>query len=138
MSDNTQHNAQAGAQPSAEGLLGSLKSLTALMVAIIHNRLSLLSTDLEIAREQLVSVLIMVLIALFSLCFGALLLAIFIVVIFWDAHRLLALGGVTGLFIVVGSVCMWRVLRALKAMPATFEASLEELATDFQQLKSND
>ena len=138
MSDNTQHHAHASAQPSAEGLLGSLKSLTALMVAIIHNRLSLLSTDLEIAREQLVSVLIMVLIALFSLCFGALLLAIFIVVIFWDTHRLLALGGVSGLFIVVGSICMWRVLRALKAMPATFEASLEELATDFQQLKSND
>lgn len=134
MSENTQHHAQ----PSAEGLLGSLKSLAALMVAIAHNRLSLLSTDLEIAREQLVSVLIMVLIALFSLCFGALLLAIFIVVIFWDTHRLLALGGVTGLFIVVGSICMWRVLRAIKAMPATFEASLEELATDFQQLKSND
>jgi len=130
--------AQSNAQPSAEGLLGSLKSITALVVAIAHNRLNLISTDLEIAREQTVSVLMMVLVALFCLCFGALLLALFVVVIFWDTHRLIALGGVTGLFILIGSVCLWRVLKALKAMPATFEASLAELAKDYKQLKSHD
>ena len=125
-------------QPSAEGLLGSLKSITALVVAIAHNRLNLLSTDLEIAREQTVSVLMMVLIALFCLCFGALLLALFVVVIFWDTHRLIALGGVTGLFILIGGICLWRVLKGLKSMPATFEASLAELVKDYKQLKSND
>ena len=130
MSENTQHH--------AEGLLGSLKSLTALVVAIAHNRLNLLSTDIEVAREQMVSVLIMVLVALFCLCFGALLLAIFVVVIFWDTHRLLALGSVTGLFLLVGGVCLLRVLKALKAMPATFEASLTELAKDYKQLKSEE
>ena len=129
MSENTQHG--------AEGFIGSLKSLTALAVAIAHNRLNLLSTDLEIAREQMVSVLIMVLVALFCLCFGALLLAIFVVVIFWDTHRLIALGSVTGLFLVVGGFYLWRVLSTLKAMPATFEASLTELAKDYKQLKSN-
>lgn len=131
-------NAQSNAQPRAEGLLGSLKSITALFVAIAHNRLNLLSIDLEIAREQTVSVLMMVLVALFCLCFGALLLALFVVVIFWDTHRLIALGGVTGLFILIGGVCLLRVLKALKTMPATFEASLAELAKDFKQLKSND
>jgi uncharacterized membrane protein YqjE len=131
-------NAQSNVQPSAGGLLGSLTSITALVVAIAHNRLNLLSTDLEIAREQTVSVLIMVLVALFCLCFGALLLALFVVVIFWDTHRLIALGAVTGLFILIGSVYLWRVLKALKAMPATFEASLDELAKDYKQLKSND
>ena len=134
MSDNK----QANAQHSTEGLIGSLKSLTSLVVAIAHNRLNLLSTDLEIAREQMISVLIMVLVALFCLCFGALILALFVVVIFWDTHRLLALGGVTGIFLLVGGVCLIRVLKTLKAMPATFEASLTELAKDYQQLKSED
>lgn len=134
MSENTQSNAQH----SAEGLLGSLKSLTALIVAIAHNRLNLLSTDLEIAREQTVSVLMMVLVALFCLCFGALLLALFVVVIFWDTHRLIALGSVTGIFILIGTVCLWRVIKALKAMPATFEASLAELAKDYKALKADD
>jgi uncharacterized membrane protein YqjE len=134
MSESTQSNSQH----SAEGLLGSLKSLTALAVAILHNRLNLLSTDLEIAREHIVSALIMVLVALFCLCFGVLLLALFVVVIFWDTHRLIALGSVTGLFIFIGAVCLWRVLKVLKTMPATFEASLAELAKDYKQLKSND
>ena len=130
MAENTQH--------SAEGLLGSLKSLSSLVVAIAHNRLNLLSTDLEIARERTVSVLMMVLVALFCLCFGALLLALFVVVIFWDTHRLIALGSVTGLFLLIGGIYLWRVLRALKRMPATFEASLTELAKDYKALKSDE
>jgi uncharacterized membrane protein YqjE len=134
MSENSQSNSQR----SAEGLLGSLKSITALAVAIAHNRLNLLSTDLEIAREQTVSVLMMVLVALFCLCFGALLLALFVVVIFWDTHRLIALGSMTGLFMLVGALCLWRVIKALKAMPATFEASLAELAKDYKALKADD
>ena len=130
MAENTQH--------SAEGFLGSLKSLSSLVVAIAHNRLNLLSTDLEIARERTVSVLMMVLVALFCLCFGALLLALFVVVIFWDTHRLIALGSVTGLFLLIGGIYLWRVLRALKRMPATFEASLTELAKDYKALKSDE
>ena len=130
MTDQTQH--------SAEGLLGALRSLSSLVIAIAHNRLNLLSTDLEIARERTVSVLIMVLVALFCLCFGALLLAIFVVVIFWDTHRLLALGSVTGLFLLVGGVYLLRVIRALKRMPATFEASLTELAKDYKHLKADE
>jgi len=134
MSDHSQSNSQH----SAEGLLGSLKSITALAVAMSHNRLNLLSTDLEIAREQTVSVLMMVLVALFCLCFGALLLALFVVVIFWDTHRLITLGSMTGLFMLIGVICLWRVIKALKAMPATFEASLAELAKDYKVLKADD
>lgn len=134
MSEHAQSNSQHG----AEGLLGSLKSITALAVAIAHNRLNLLSTDLEIAREQTVSVLMMVLVALFGLCFGALLLALFVVVIFWDTHRLIALGSMTGLFMLIGVICLWRVIKALKATPAAFEASLAELAKDYKVLKADD
>ena len=131
-------NSQSNSQHSAQSRLGSLKSLTALVVAIAHNRLNLLSTDLEIAREQMVSVLMMVLVTLFCLCFGALLLALFVVVIFWDTHRLIALGSVAGVFILIGCVCLWRVIKAFKAMPTTFEASLAELAKDYKALKADD
>ena len=118
-----------------KGILSSLQSLVATAVAILHNRLQLLSNDLEIARTHLISTLTTLLVALFALCFGVLLLAIFVVVIFWDTHRLLALGAVTGAFLLVGAVCLWRVIKTLKTMPATFEASLAELAQDYQSLK---
>jgi uncharacterized membrane protein YqjE len=121
-------------QASGEGLLDSLKTLTATVVAMAYNRLHLLSADIEIARERIFSLFITVIVALFFLCFGVLLLSLFIVVIFWDTHRLLALGAVTGLFIGVGSILLIRAMSAIKKMPATFEASLAELAKDHEQL----
>ena len=121
-------------QASGEGLLDSLKTLTATVMAIAYNRLHLLSADIEIARERIFSLFITVIVALFFLCFGVLLLSLFIVVIFWDTHRLLALGTVTGLFIGVGSILLIRAMSAIKKMPATFEASLAELAKDHEQL----
>ncbi len=127
---------QSDHQASGEGLLDSLKTLTATVVAIVYNRLHLLSADIEIARERVFSLLITVIVSLFLICFGVLLLSIFIVVIFWDTHRLLALGTVTGLFLGVGGLLLIRAMSAIKKMPATFEASLAELAKDHVRLTS--
>lgn len=86
----------------AEGLLNSLKNLTVTLIAIIHTRLELLSTDLEEGRERLISLLAIIFVSLFCLCFGAVLLTLLIVVIFWDTHRLLALGTLTGSLLLPG------------------------------------
>ena len=127
---------QSDHQASGEGLLDSLKTLTATVVAMAYNRLHLLSADIEIARERVFSLLITIIVSLFFLCFGVLLLSIFIVVIFWDTHRLLALAAVTGLFLGVGGLLLIRVRSSIKKMPATFEASLAELANDHVRLTS--
>jgi len=89
---------------AAEGLLSSLKNLALSLVAIIHTRLELISTDLEEGRERFISLLALAFISLFSLCFGAVLLTILIVVVFWDTHRLLVMGSLTALFIIVGAL----------------------------------
>ncbi len=116
-----------------DGLLGSLKRLTNTFIVIVHTRLELLSTDLEEGRERLISLLAMTFVALFCLCFGMVLLAILVVVLFWDTHRLLVLSLLTGLFIVTGGVIGALAIRALKSMPRMFEASLAELVKDHQE-----
>jgi len=116
-----------------DGLLGSLKRLTNTCIGIVHTRLELLSTDLEEGRERLISLLAMTFVALFCLCFGMVLLAILIVVLFWDTHRLLVLSLLTGLFIFTGAVIGALAIRALKSMPRMFEASLAELVKDHQE-----
>ncbi|WP_036301415.1 phage holin family protein [Methylotenera sp. L2L1] len=116
-----------------DGLLGSLKRLTNTCIGIVHTRLELLSTDLEEGRERLISLLAMTFVALFCLCFGMVLLAILIVVLFWDTHRLLVLSLLTGLFIVTGGIIGALAIRALKSMPRMFEASLAELVKDHQE-----
>lgn len=118
-----------------DGLLGSLKRLTNTCIGIVHTRLELLSTDLEEGRERLISLLAMTFVALFCLCFGMVLLAILIVVLFWDTHRLLVLSLLTGLFILTGGIIGALALRALKSMPRMFEASLAELVKDHQETR---
>nr|WP_294840484.1 phage holin family protein [uncultured Methylotenera sp.] len=120
---------------SNDGLLGSLKRLTNTCIGIVHTRLELLSTDLEEGRERLISLLAMTFVALFCLCFGMVLLAILIVVLFWDTHRLLVLSLLTGLFIVTGGIIGTLAIRALKSMPRMFEASLAELVKDHQETR---
>lgn len=117
-----------------ESLLNSLKRLTVTLIAIVHTRLELLSTDLEEGRERFISLLAMAFVSLFSLCFGAVLLTILIVVVFWDTHRLLVLGSLTGLFLIAGAVLGAIVVGKLKSMPRMFEASLAELIKDHQEI----
>ncbi|HEY9210565.1 MAG TPA: phage holin family protein [Methylotenera sp.] len=121
----------------AEGLLNSLKNLTVTLIAIIHTRLELISTDLEEGRERFISLLAMAFVSLFSLCFGAVLLTILLVAVFWDTHRLLVLGSLTGLFLITGAVLAAIVVRKLKSMPRMFEASLAELIKDHQEIDTN-
>lgn len=118
----------------AEGLFASLKNLTVTLVAIVQTRLELLSTDLEEGRERLISLLVMGFVSLFCLCFGFVLLAILIVVIFWDTHRLFALSTLTGGFLITGGVLFKLALREFKTMPRMFESSLSELVKDQQNI----
>lgn len=122
---------------AAEGLLSSLKNLTVSLIAIVHTRLELISADLEEGRERFISLLALAFISLFSLCFGAVLLTILVVVVFWDTHRLLVMASLTTLFIVVGVVIGAVVIRRLKRMPRMFEASLAELIKDHQEMDNN-
>lgn len=120
-----------------EGLIASVKNIAATLVALIRTRLELLSTDLEEGWIRLVSLLITAFVALFCLCFGMVLLAIFIIVLLWDTHRLLILGSLTAIFITAGIVICVLAVRALKAMPRLFETSIIELAKDQKQLDSD-
>ncbi len=119
---------------AAVGLFSSLKNLTGTLISIASTRLDLLSTDLEEGRERLLSLLVMTFVSLFCLCFGMVLLAILIVVLFWDTHRLLVLGTLAGVFLTAGGILCGLAIHALKTMPRMFEASLAELYKDQQQI----
>ncbi len=120
-----------------EGLIASVKHIATTLLAITRTRLELLSIDLEEGWIRLVSLLAMAFVALFCLCFGMVLLAIFVIVLLWDTHRLLILGSLTGVFIITGIVLCLLAVRALKAMPRLFETSIVELTKDQQHLEAD-
>jgi len=119
-----------------EGLLASLKNLTATMIAIAHTRLDLLCTDLEEERQRLLSVLVMAFVSLFCLCVGVVLLSILIAVVFWNTHRLLVLSALTGIFLIAGAILCGIAINALRTMPRIFATSLAELSKDHQQINT--
>lgn len=108
----------------------------ATLVAMAHTRLELLSADLEEEREHFFSLLVLSLATLFFLGVGMVLVAILLVAVFWDTHRLLVLGSLAGLFLAAG-VAAWMFARhKVKTKPRLFAASLSELLKDRQQLIS--
>ena len=120
----------------SRGLLESLSTLAATLVAIVHTRLDLLSTDVEEGRAHVLSLLVLALAALFFIGVGVVLAAILLVVAFWDSHRLLALGSLAGFFLAAGVGAGAYALHKARTKPRLFAASLSELLKDRQQLVS--
>jgi uncharacterized membrane protein YqjE len=118
------------------GLFESLKTLSVSLVGIVHTRLELLSTDIAEEREHLITLLLLLQLALFFLGVGVLLLALLIVVAFWESHRLLALGSLTGLFLLASAGTAWLAMHKTRTRPRLFAASLAELSKDRQHLTS--
>lgn len=121
---------------AAGGLFDSLKALSASLIGIVQTRLELLSTDVAEEREHLTACLVWMLAALFCLGVGVVLLAMLIVVVFWESHRLMVLGGLTGFFLAGGAGLAWLALYRMRTKPRLFASSLAELAKDRQQLGS--
>ena len=119
---------------SQENLLSSLKNLVSTGVSIAQTRLELISTDVQIARNQFLGLLIMLIFTLFFLFFGLVMLALLIVIYSWETDRILALSLLTSSFLAIGIILALVVIRSLKTMPKLFEATIAELAKDRQEL----
>jgi len=123
--------AEAGA-----GLMGSVRQLLSTLTSIVSTRLELLGNELQEERLYLTQMLLFVLSALFCFGMGILLLTIFIVVLFWDDHRLAALGALSSLFFAAGALLAILLRSKAQAKPRLFSASLAELAKDREQLRT--
>ena len=116
------------------GLFDSLKGLAASLVGIVHTRLDLLSTDIEEEWAQLVSLLILMLVALFCFGVGVILMTILIVMAFWDSYRLLVLSVLIGTFLVSGGAAWGYALYRIRTKPRLFASSLDEFSKDRRHL----
>lgn len=120
----------------SRGLLESLSTLAATLVAIAHTRLDLLSADMKEEQAHVLSLLVMTLAALFCIGVGVVLAAFLLVVVFWDTHRLLVLGLLAGFFFAAAMAAVAFALHKARTKPRLFASSLSELSKDWQQLVS--
>ena len=119
---------------SQENLLSSLKNLVSTGASIAQTRLELISTDVQIARSKFISLLVMIVFALFFLFFGLVMLALLIVIYSWETDRILALTLLMSGFLAVGVILAAVILQSLRTMPKLFEATISELQKDREEL----
>ena len=117
------------------GLLYSVKHLAASLLAAAQTRLAILATEIEEERVRLEQMLIVALGAVFCLGMGVVLSVAFVVVYFWDTHRLAAVGGLAAAFLGVGAVLGLVLRDKAKTRPKPFAITRGELAKDQDLLR---
>ena len=116
------------------GLLASLRRAGSSLVEIVYTRLELLVTEIEEERARIARALWLAAISAFCLATGTVLVVAFIVVLFWDTHRLLAIGVLAGVFLAGGLMTLSSLRRLVADRKQLFAQSLAELRTDHEQL----
>lgn len=115
-------------------MLGSIKRLLSTLTSIASTRLELLANELYEERLHLEQMLLYFFSALFCFAMTIMLLTVFIVVLFWDTHRLAVLGGLSALFLVLGLLVVSRLQKIARTKSKLFSVSLAELGRDREQL----
>lgn len=116
------------------GLFDSLRALLATVTELLQTRLELAGTEVEEQVARLASLLVWSIVALFLGFTAIVLIAIALIVAFWDTHRVLVAAGLAGLFAVLAGVALASLLAQLRDRPRLFQATLDELAKDRQRL----
>jgi uncharacterized membrane protein YqjE len=128
-------------QPSAPpraGPLDSLRALLATFLALVGTRAELAVVELREEGSRRKDMLVLAAVALVFLALGLLLIALFVVVLFWDTHRVAASAAVTLLYLGVGAGALVRLREKVRSSPPPFEATLAEFAKDLETLRSRD
>ena len=99
-------------------------------LGLAHTRVELAAVELAEERERQKRSALLIDGAVFLLSFAVLGVAAFVVVYFWDTHRLEAIAAVTVIFAVAGGLLLWRNTVLARESPTPFAATLAELDKD--------
>jgi len=109
--------------------------MLAALIALAHTRLELVSVEIEEQIGYAAGVLLWSITAIFFGSLAVLLLALTIVIAFWDDHRLLAAGLVTGAFALVAVIAVLTVRARLHRRPRFLGATVDEMKRDVASLE---
>ncbi len=112
------------------GLLASLRGFATTSVALLRTRLELLQVEVREEVGRIAALLMWAILAALLGVAGLVFLAIFMTVLLWDSHRLLALGAFAAAFLVTAGLAAALVVRLARQGSQLFAASLAELRRD--------
>jgi uncharacterized membrane protein YqjE len=124
-----------GERPArSASLMDSAKRMLATLIALVHTRLELFTTEIEEEIQRAASILLWGLVALFFGSLTVLMVAFTVIIIFWEDHRILAASLVTATFLLMTLIFGLLARSRLKAKVRFMAASIEELKRDRESL----
>ena len=116
------------------GLFSSLRRLGHTALGAARVRLEIVSSELEEQGLRLSQLLLLAAAAGFCLALTVVLLIAFVVVLYWNTHRLVALGGFTLLFALTGAGLLIALRRLAGSRPRFLAATIAELEKDRREV----
>ena len=128
------HDGSKPPQGHPPGMFDSLKQLLGTLVGIAQTRIELLGTEVEEQVARLTSMLLWAIVSMFLAFTTVVLMAVAILVAFWDTNRILAAILLAAGFAVLALISYLRARAVARGRPHLFQATLEELAKDRDRL----
>jgi uncharacterized membrane protein YqjE len=124
---------QAEPVPPA-GLTASLRALGATLVELLGARAELAVVELRQEGERKKEMIVLAAAGALFLALGLLVATLFVIVLFWDTHRLPAIGGVAIVYLALSGAAFVRLRYKAAGNPPPFDATLREFAADREML----
>ena len=118
--------------------MSSLRALGADFATLAHVRLELLGVELKQESERQKELLSLTAISALFLAAGFFALAVLVVVVFWDTHRVASLVAVCGTYLGVGGWAFVRLRGILRDRPSPLGATIAEFQRDLEMLKGDE
>ena len=119
-------------------LAESLHGIVDAGLQTVQTRLELLAVELQEEKLRLTGLALNTVLAGLLLGFGLMFLLVFLTVLFWEEHRLLALGISTVICLIGGLLAASKAAHAFRSGTKLFSASLAELTRDRAALREPD
>jgi uncharacterized membrane protein YqjE len=119
----------------AERLAVSLKGFVSNLMELIQVRLELAGVEAREEVHRLGELLLYGALSVVFLGLGLVFFAVFLTVLLWDSHRLLALGVFAALFLLSGAAAVVAARVRFKRGSNLWRASIEELKRDRERLQ---
>ena len=121
-------------QSHPPGMFDSLRQLLATLAGIAQTRIELLGTEVEEQVARLTSMLLWTIVSLFLVFTTVTLIAVAVLVAFWDTNRILVAILLAAGFGVLALISFLRVRIVARGRPHLFQSTLDELAKDRDRL----
>jgi uncharacterized membrane protein YqjE len=125
-----ERDAGPDALPHEGGLLGTVRRMLATGIAVVQTRAELLTTELQQEIQHAASILLWSFVALLFASLSVLMLSVTLLIVFWDANRVLAAVLISVSFVAIAAGAAFYARTRARAKPKFLAGTLNELKRD--------